>query len=82
MKDKTLVIILSLVAIIGGWLLLKGSSNSETATTAKELIPISAISHGHGLAVDLNDPNKVYIATHYGLILFDGGIVYKFKKII
>lgn len=33
------------------------------------LTPELSISHGHGLAVDVADQNKVYIATHYGLLV-------------
>ena len=77
MKDKILFISFLVIVIIGWRLLLKSTSNLEPIINPKELIPISAISHGHGLAVDLNDPNKVYIATHYGLILFDAGKLYQ-----
>lgn len=33
------------------------------------LTAVDSISHPHGLAVDLEDSNKVYIATHEGLLL-------------
>ncbi|QQR55023.1 hypothetical protein IPG41_00380 [Candidatus Peregrinibacteria bacterium] len=33
------------------------------------LTPVDSISHPHGIAVDLEDSNKVYIATHEGLLL-------------
>lgn len=32
------------------------------------LYSVATISHGHGLAVDVADPAKVYIATHEGLL--------------
>lgn len=35
----------------------------------QNLSPESSITHGHGLAVDVADSNKVYIATHHGLLL-------------
>jgi YVTN family beta-propeller protein len=33
------------------------------------LTPVDSISHPHGLAVDIKDSNKVYVATHEGLLL-------------
>jgi hypothetical protein len=33
--------------------------------------PESSISHAHGLAVDVADQNKLYIATHYGLLVLE-----------
>lgn len=33
------------------------------------LTAVTSISHPHGLAVDIEDPNKIYIATHEGLLL-------------
>ena len=46
----------------------KNSSNNAQSSLT-ELIPVSSITHGHGLAVDVQDPSKVYIATHHGLLL-------------
>lgn len=37
---------------------------------AKNLYFEKSISHAHGLAVDSADPNKLYVATHYGLFVF------------
>lgn len=34
---------------------------------------VDSITHGHGLAVDVLDSSKVYIATHHGLLLFQEG---------
>lgn len=69
MKTKTLIITIAAIALpIAGaiWLAASGEANPSSAA---ELIPVQAISHGHGLAVDPNDANKLYIATHYGLLL-------------
>lgn len=69
MKTKTLIITIAVIALpIAGaiWLTVSGGANPSSA---KELIPIGEISHGHGLAVDPNDANKLYVATHYGLLL-------------
>jgi photosystem II stability/assembly factor-like uncharacterized protein len=55
----------------GVWLLDGSNSASEDKSSVSEniLTPESAISHGHGLAVDVADSNKIYIATHYGLFV-------------
>lgn len=71
--NKIVVIGLVLVAIVGFFLLTQqgknSSTNQETKKTAQELNPVDAITHGHGLAVDVADPNNVYIATHHGLLV-------------
>ena len=36
-------------------------------SSSNQLIAATEITHGHGMAVDVNDPNKLYIATHHGL---------------
>ena len=47
----------------------KNENTIQSSSTPKDLIPVSEITHGHGLAVDVDDSNKVYIATHHGLLL-------------
>lgn len=72
MKTKTVitsVVVLAVAVVMSIWLATSRAKNS--AASAKELIPINAISHGHGLAVDPNDESKLYIATHYGLLLLE-----------
>ncbi len=62
------MVLTAVVLLVGGaWFASRSGAGGEP--TAKELIPVQAISHGHGLAVDPNDSSKVYIATHYGLLL-------------
>lgn len=41
----------------------------EASESSVSLTPVNSISHPHGLAVDIEDPNKLYIATHEGLLL-------------
>jgi len=55
-----------IVALIAGfvWFKQKGGSGSATA-----LSPVSAITHGHGLAVDVGDSSRLHIATHHGLLV-------------
>lgn len=70
--NKIIVIVLVLVAIVGFFLFTqksnKSSTNQEVKQISKELIPINEITHGHGMSVDIEDPNIIYIATHHGLL--------------
>lgn len=63
--------VLSFVAL--SVLILSGCANSTVETpgtpVATTSTPVSNITHGHGLAVDAQDPTKLYIATHEGLLL-------------
>ena len=64
--NKLLFIIIPAVAIFFGvYYLWPTNSGNE----AGGLIPVDRITHGHGLAVDIADSGKVYIATHHGLLL-------------
>lgn len=71
--NKVVVLGLVLVVIVGFFILTQQGSNNltnkEIKETSKELTPVNAITHGHGLAVDVADPNNVYIATHHGLLV-------------
>lgn len=62
------------IVIIGGGIMLlsRGGSNTTNNNPTSNLYPEQSITHGHGLAVDVKDPSKVYIATHYGLLLLQG----------
>ena len=62
--------IIAVVVVGGGVLLLSRDNNDTTGNSdSGNLYPEQAISHGHGLAVDVKDSNKLYIATHYGLMV-------------
>lgn len=43
-------------------------------SNAAKSIPVSEISHIHGIAVDQQDSNVLWIATHYGLFRAEGGM--------
>ena len=45
------------------------STEGETDGASVSLTSVDSISHSHGLAVDIEDPTKLYIATHEGLLL-------------
>lgn len=53
-------------------------TNSDKASFSEALSPLESISHIHGLAVDVADPTRLYIATHAGLaMLKDGNELYR-----
>ncbi len=43
--------------------------SNQASRLLDNIIPEGEITHGHGLAVDQKDPNKLYIATHHGLLV-------------
>ena len=58
-----------------------GSNNSTNDVSTNQLYPIRAITHAHGLSVDVADSNKLYIATHHGLlVLMNEKDLYKVGK--
>lgn len=69
--SKTYIWIAVTVVVVGGGILLlsQRGGNTSSNSPSSNLYPEQAISHGHGLAVDVKDPNKLYIATHYGLLM-------------
>ena len=69
--SKNYIWIIVAVVVVGAGIILlsHGGDNTTDNNPASNLYPEQSISHGHGLAVDVNDPSKVYIATHYGLLL-------------
>ena len=79
MKSKSIALLLVVAVGLGGWLLLERVSK-PAASSAKMRTAVSTITHGHGLAVDLVNPDNVYIATHHGLILFEGGKLFQIGK--
>lgn len=68
-KSKKYVWVVIAVIIIGGIIFLAGKGGSKNSSPESNLYPEQSISHGHGLAVDVKDSSKIYIATHYGLLL-------------
>jgi photosystem II stability/assembly factor-like uncharacterized protein len=75
MKNKYIIGIIVAILLIGGFFFLnqsgknQQSSSSNNKSSSDNLIPIDSITHGHGLAVDVADSNRLYIATHHGLLV-------------
>lgn len=62
--------IIAVLLIIGAVFIVKTFGNNDTSYTAdNQLYPIRAITHAHGLSIDVADSNKLYIATHHGLLV-------------
>ena len=59
--------VVAVVALIAIGLVLRG--NDESSTAKDEL----KITHAHGLAVHIGDPEALLIATHHGLLLLNDG---------
>lgn len=65
-KSRGIIVIALIVVVIGVVVTFKPADKPKMQE--HKLIPVSSITHGHGLAVDPNDSSKVYIATHEGLL--------------
>lgn len=68
MKKAVLIFTIVAFATMSIFFLSRQNKNEQEAS-ASSLVPEKSISHGHGLAIDVADSNKVYIATHYGLLV-------------
>jgi photosystem II stability/assembly factor-like uncharacterized protein len=69
------------VLLIAGMSLLKQLYGGEEGKSSNNLYPVSSFAHAHGLSVDIEDPNKVYIATHHGLfVLINDSQLYQIGK--
>lgn len=72
MKNKNIYLIVGVIILLAVGFIFLSSSKKETGpqtTVKQDLIPIDSITHGHGLSVDVEDSNNVYIATHHGLLI-------------
>lgn len=67
--SKTYLGIIIAVLLIGGISLFTWKNSSDSNNSSNALTPEQTITHGHGLAVDVQDPSKLYIATHHGLLV-------------
>lgn len=76
-KKAVLISIIIVLSLAGFWLLTKGNKTSVSPQAGEQsenhLTSVDSITHAHGLAVDVGDSNKVYIATHNGLLVLNNG---------
>ncbi len=69
MENKNVLFGIIAIVIIGSIVLFSnGGDKAVEDSLANNLYLEESITHGHGLAVDVTDPNKLYIATHHGLL--------------
>lgn len=76
-NDKSFIIgvVIVTIALLGGIIWWSGRESSKPSVTVsnqgvdQKLYPEDKITHGHGLAVDVVDSTKIYIATHHGLLV-------------
>lgn len=69
MSNKIFIGILTVVVIIAGVFLFGKSDNQNKDGSYNYLKPVSSIRDVHGLAIDVADSSKVWIASHTGLYL-------------
>lgn len=60
-----MIAILAIIAII----FISRFFVNDSDATVNQLYPAGAITHAHGLAVDVENSSKLYIATHHGLLV-------------
>lgn len=69
MNKYTIGGLIAITAIVGVITFNQPKKETQSPSASQNLIPVSEITHGHGLAVDVSDSSKIYIATHHGLLL-------------
>lgn len=75
MKNNKLTIGIIALILVSGVILWNNKKPAPSPVTVpnqstqQKLSPESEITHGHGLAVDVADSKKLYIATHHGLLV-------------
>ena len=66
------------ILILFSFIIFGCTQNKYISENSGKLIPIQSITHAHGISVDVSDQNKLYIATHHGLLtLVDGKNLYQ-----
>src|SRR3989344_216303 len=70
-KQKLIYGAVALAVVLIAWNAVQSPDNGNP--TPRGLTEKEDVDHGHGFAVDPNDPNKVYVATHEGLYAFQDG---------
>lgn len=68
MNKKYLIFGALIIAVVGTIFLSQKGKENNPKSSSNQLSPVSSITHGHGLSIDVTDPSRVYIATHHGLL--------------
>jgi len=68
-SSKATLTIIIVILFVGGLSLFAWRNKTDSNSSSNALIPEQSITHGHGLAVDVEDPSKLFIATHDGLFV-------------
>lgn len=72
--EKNYLVLGGIVLLIGAALWFSSPERPETESNDSLLTPATSFQHAHGIAVDVTDASKLYIATHGGLFeLNDSG---------
>src|SRR3989338_6276750 len=72
-KIKYSLIIGMIVIVVISFIILQANNDNKDSLKSKDII-----SHIHGIAVDKEDSNRLYIATHHGLfVLIDDNQLYQ-----
>lgn len=66
--SKRLLIMVAVV-VVGFIGLIALTNNDDSRDSAELLRPVDTFQHAHGLAIDVVDSSKVYVATHNGLFM-------------
>lgn len=81
MQKNYLIAGVVIILLIGGLFLFGSNGKQNGDDTQSTLTPVSSFSHSHGIAVDVTDAKKVYVATHEGLyLLSDDKDLYQIGK--
>jgi len=71
MKNKIVIVTILIIGfIVGGFILLSSDESAEAPTNEPPNTKLT-LSDVHGLAVDIENPEKLYIANHQGLYVQD-----------
>jgi photosystem II stability/assembly factor-like uncharacterized protein len=69
MSKKLLFVLVGIVAALVAMFAVTTKQNAPDNTSGANITPASSLRDAHGLAVDVEDPGKVYIASHTGLYM-------------
>lgn len=93
--SQNILVGVMVLLLVGGVILWNRSASQPSITTSRDtpsispssststpnLYPAGSLTHIHGFSTDVEDPKRLYIATHHGLlVLLDGKDLYRLGK--